>query len=788
MTVRTSRGYRVGLVGWLGAFAVTLAAVGVWRWEARSAPPYWDAVFGIWFEAHFLEETDFDYRRLRYEEKHGTRGGAYSYMTSIVPTALAVAFRLVPDSRVVITGYHWFNFACAAATIATVWLVLRSRAGPVGATLVALALVTTPVFSAQVDMASMELPLTLSALGAGLLAAGRRWRGAAIACLVTFAIKTTGLLVAVAAAGLAVLDLATARRGSRQWRRALAGLAALTLVIGVALLVVRWGGTLPFHLDPKNRPDIAGLVAALVWFPDLVVYFGLVFAAWAILAAASFARVAQRSRPGNIRRTVRLWLRLEPQVLFGVLFVPLVILSTTRLVLIPRYVIVTLPFVALMAGRLLYRPKPSRVGGHLILALVIGANLLNQDGSYYPSIAGAFGRPYARTGAMLERSREYFADHAANTAALERLAQIGDEPILAGHPFVYALSVPRLGYVSRPLHGFTLNEFSDSWPFFADIATTPIDSLPAEPVIVKVDNSYYHQSIRLAIPDPEPGDEILFADGLEPPLVVFRKRWGGRVPERAGLRRWYLERLLPWASPEERALALATQVEAWGDVEGQIAALRTGLDGYPASPRSAWEAARRHRAAGRVGEALAAALEAPTERSPAAQPESVDAKAPAGLNAALEHALSGQSELAARELEKIAAPESGASDADRATALSGLGARELTLGAVERAARRLEAARKLVDAPVVQRYLGLARLAQGRPGEAQSLFEKYLESRPADAEIWHALGLAQIRQGDRAAARVSWSKAVERSPGFRTARRDRERLEREWDDRGAKDG
>lgn len=781
MTFRAVSRRRSGLVGWFGAFAVTLVAVGLWRWDVRSAPPYWDAVYGIWFEAHFLEETDFDYRRLRYEEKHGTRGGAYSYMTSIVPTALAVAFRLVPDSRAVITGYHWFNFACAAAIIATVWTVLRTRAGPIGAALVAAALVTTPVFSAQIDMASMELPLTLSALAAGLLAARRRWRAAAIACLVTFAIKTTGLLVAAAAAGFAALDLVTARRGSVRWRRALGGLAAHALVIVAALLVVRWGGTLPFHLDPRNRPDIAGLVAAIVWFPDLVVYLGLVFGAWLILAAASFARIEPSPVLGRARRTIGLWLRLEPHALFGFLFVPLVILSTTRLVLIPRYVIVTLPFVALMAGRLLYLPKRSRVEGHVVLALFLGANLLNQDGRHYPSIAGAFGRPFARTGAMLERSREYLGDHAANTAALERLAQLGDEPILAGHPFVYALSVPRLGYVTRPFHGFTLNEFSDSWPHFADIAQSPIDSLPAEPIIIKVDNSYYHQSIRLALPDPEPGDEILFSDGLKPPLVVFRKRWRGNVPDRAGLRRWYLERLLPWASPEERAAALAWQYQEWGDTEGQIAALRTGLDGYPLTVSAVLTLACRLQAAGRAGEALAAALEAPAGELSPSVPEASDAKARASLDAALEYALAGRIAVAVQELEKLAAPDSGASTADRATALSGLGARDLTLGDVDSAAKRLESARELDDAPVVQRYLGLVRLAQGRAGEAQSLFERYLESRPADAEIWHALGLAQFREGDRAAARASWSTAIERSPAFRTARRDLERLEREWD-------
>jgi hypothetical protein len=66
---------------WLGGSLTLLAALAVARWDIIDSPPYYDFALGLFTEANYLVETDFDYYRLRYFEKVGNDGGPRVYMT-----------------------------------------------------------------------------------------------------------------------------------------------------------------------------------------------------------------------------------------------------------------------------------------------------------------------------------------------------------------------------------------------------------------------------------------------------------------------------------------------------------------------------------------------------------------------------------------------------------------------------------------------------------------------------------------------------------------------------------
>ena len=75
-----------------GRIVAIMFFITVARWEIIDSPPYYDFAIGIWPEAQFLADTNFDYHRLRYEENHAldVQGGPRSYITSVIPRLLSL--------------------------------------------------------------------------------------------------------------------------------------------------------------------------------------------------------------------------------------------------------------------------------------------------------------------------------------------------------------------------------------------------------------------------------------------------------------------------------------------------------------------------------------------------------------------------------------------------------------------------------------------------------------------------------------------------------------------------
>lgn len=739
-------------------FMLVFVAYMVAKWDWLESPPYWDAAFGVWTEASFLADTNFNYFRLRFQEAHATSGGAYAYLISVIPTILAALMKLGATTPDLLLGYHLFNLACASAVVTMVWWVAAPRMGSFFAALVAGLLAVTPVFTAQAEQASLEMPLVAAALAAFLSASRRGDRSAAALATLAFFIKPTGLLVTLTllcwrlTERLLLGRSPVAARNRRRRREIIHYGSCVAAQVAVLLA----SGIMADRVDPANRDSAAGLFALWFWCPDVVVIAIIVVMGWSFLLLGTLARVRPRSARSRIRTGLAAALRAEPLVFLTICLLFLDLLAAKGTVVLPRYLLVAMPLVYLALGILLIEKLSlTAVIPAAVLVAAIGFQIANSHGRFLTPIEKALSPAYARTGALLERSLEYRSDHLTHQAVAKAIvAEAESGPIFAGHPFAYYLALPRLGYVEKAVPGYALNAFSESYPGFPNIADAPFLDLPPQPIFVKLANSYHQRAIRFAIPDPESNDDILCREGGDSPIVVFRKRWGGYEPAREAREQWFLDRTYPWSATArarcngryfmmrkdfDRAIE-----EIWAGLEdamptadglpdkalaNDLAQLLVTLDRYPTAIMAKLSAHRRP-----VGQPWP---ELTVPRSPQlAEAESL-------ANAAVGELLADRFESSFELFTQALAANPNQKIADYV-----VGYLAFQEGRLEEARRWLEPIAAAGSAPA-DRLLGLIALQRGDVDRAMTSLERSVNQEPRAAEGRTYLGLAYAKAGLR---------------------------------------
>lgn len=529
---------------WTLAGLAVFAAITLWRLAIIASPPFFDCACLLFTEANFLVESGFDYRRLRYDEAWVNDGGPFAYMISVLPTLIALVMQATSRPQTVFVVFHLFNFACAAiVVVAAYWLFSRRLPRPTSA-LLALVVLTTPIFCVQIDMHGMDLPMTAFAMLAIVAIVKDRFILAALAAAGAFFMKPTGALV-----GLSVLlylgycvTLGRAARDPRFLRRAYVGIAVNFAALVAEYALYHWSGL-------SNRlvrtPELSSFTNDW-WICATDVYYisGVVAGALGVLALFCVPSVVATVKAIGWRRAVAAalaWPAREP------IFIPALVLYAGMLysmayyipVRCPRYFTLTVPtlylLVAVCFARWLARPWAA-----VALAALAVFNFANLDGRFFPAVE-KFPR-HSR-----ERSREYLADHNSVIAAMRAIEQQSQGlPIITGHPFAYYLALPRLGYVAKPLHGYSINWFTR--PEFPNV-TQLLTDRPREALFVWVDNLYYAIG-DATIRRPKPGDAIVYDDQQPSPLVVYRRRIPGATADE--LDRWYVDNLFfvqPVVSP-----------------------------------------------------------------------------------------------------------------------------------------------------------------------------------------------------------------------------------------------
>jgi tetratricopeptide (TPR) repeat protein len=205
----------------------------------------------------------------------------------------------------------------------------------------------------------------------------------------------------------------------------------------------------------------------------------------------------------------------DRQTLFGWLILLATVAALAQIYTIPRYLLLPLVFLWVNLGLVLFAHPALRRWGWGGALLVIGLNLANSRGQFFPPIA-TIDEFDQRTGALLERSREYLKDHRANRAAVKYLVDsAGSRPIIAPNPYVHFLSLPRLGYVEKPLAGYAANSFHT--PTFLPLDQFRNRTDAGDPLVVWAANRFAPiVNCRLLRPDPAADDELLHYSKLDP--------------------------------------------------------------------------------------------------------------------------------------------------------------------------------------------------------------------------------------------------------------------------------
>ncbi|MGD9646385.1 MAG: hypothetical protein AB7U73_11790 [Pirellulales bacterium] len=581
-------------LGRSGVWTAIVCALGcglllaIWRWETLTLPPWQDQAVGLWAEADYLVESGFNYWSLRYDVPHylDVPSGPRSYMISVLPTLVAIVMSLAPSPWHTAVVVHLVSFACGGVLLVVAFFAWCPRVGFVAALALCGALGTTPLWITQVELAGMDVPLGLCTLAALVALSRGSYGAAAVAAAAAFACKASGqLIVMTGITYLAGLLLFGGQREPSERRRQWQGLAAHSIVLVLAIALVRWGDTTWSQRFNSAWPDGLRLRHAM-WqtTPDVVCL--LVLGA-TVLLATLVRHVGKWLRAGGglavlMAQLARAW-RDDPLRAASTLLVAGFLLSHWFYIFFPRYIFAVLPAVYCLALPLHLTSRAAR------RALTLGAcalclfNLANAWGSLFPSLPRSDAVDYAvapsftpRSCMVLERSREYLAEHRSSMQTVAWLsAHCGDRPIMVENPYLFLLTRPRLGYVTRPVEVYDAGVFSQVIEAYCRLVREPPER---QPLLV-----WYGES-RVTLPPPEMAD-VVYNDQLDPPLIVYRKDLPASVaPTQQALEEWYLDATWSPAWVNDRLRQRLPFLYSTGRNERALAEAAIAVDWDPYDP------------------------------------------------------------------------------------------------------------------------------------------------------------------------------------------------------------
>lgn len=309
-------------------FTCVLAiAVFALHYDVLTAPPAIEQARGLWLQAAYLADTNFDYHRLETEEPGPEKFSAYSYerFKTSLPALLAAMMLVLPSPQAVIVAYRLLTFLATALVAAMVYGIVRPHTGRALGFLLIAALLTNPVFSVQTEMLGMEIPLALASVGVAWCLAYGRVGWSAVFALAAVAVKMSGAIAPLALVG----SLALVAASGRGWKAKLITWSGV-LLAGALLYVVlaRFGA----HRNQFLWNDLRS--GAPVLCPDLGLLLGITLAVWSLAQL----RHARSEKPvGNSR------VNSSRVGLYCGLFIALQIMVCDNVSFLVRYLTPTIP-------------------------------------------------------------------------------------------------------------------------------------------------------------------------------------------------------------------------------------------------------------------------------------------------------------------------------------------------------------------------------------------------------------------------------------------------------------
>lgn len=509
---------------WLFGFLVLFVAVAAWRYDVFACRPYWGAAIGVFAHAQALLDPAF----ARPVAESSPAPAMYS--TSFVPRLVAGLHSILPNASAVVIAVRLLNYACASLALVLAVRLLHRRVGWSGAALAAGAILTTPIFLVQVEQLGLEMFLVAGLVASAALLFEGRGVLAAGAALIAFLAKWTA--IAWIAAAFVYLVIETFRPNAARSKSAatIPALAAHSLALAVAAAVmywrwipdVPWGGWVP-----NERFGTSPMHQVWRWSPDLLAVAAIALLLWAWRTQQAAQSAGREAAGGDGVGAVD---PFDPVFLVGGLFTAFTFATAAATGATPASFVPLVPFVWMAAAALLLAGWKSNLPGTVVCFIAVGFNLYNSGGAALPPLADKGSRAW-RTGALLERSREYLADYAATEEVLHLAAQAYDDSkakaIAAPTPFVEHLAMPALGFATPSgLRGYSMSAFSTD-------RFRPIEAIqsedPGDLAVVFAWNRYTTDN-AWDNPPPQRGDVVLFDDPLGKTTAPLRLYVIRRIP------------------------------------------------------------------------------------------------------------------------------------------------------------------------------------------------------------------------------------------------------------------
>jgi hypothetical protein len=418
------------------------AALVLLRGAVLADPPYWDALLGLFPQAHWLAVHGLDPLALLREQPGYMEGGACVYPFSVGPWMIALLERAVPAIETRFALLHLASFACAAITAAAVFRLVRPLSG-LWAVLAAAAFLAQATSQALACQMGLELPFAAACAWTVVGLAEGSQRCAFLGALAALLIKPTGVvapataLVVLLGRRLVPRAFGAARTGDTRWILAHAALVGV-FVAELAVLAA-------FGRTPHGAGPFAGLAHLVLRRLPAVPEFGLGLLALTLALPAWIQRHVAHGRASAFEVAA---------VTFLVLYLLLLAQWDKPL---PRYLVVAFPALAALLVRLAAAVLRGTAPVAALCATACLFGLLNAQGRFHPDRpahvqAPVDGAPLAvNDGWLLERSLRY-RDGLELDRRIARAAEARPGTVfVTSWPLVQALVEPAFGYVPRPL-------------------------------------------------------------------------------------------------------------------------------------------------------------------------------------------------------------------------------------------------------------------------------------------------------------------------------------------------
>ncbi len=785
---------------WLVLMFIVAAFLTVDHRHVLTSPASQENVIGLWKEADFLNRTNFDYHRLWNEEPDFSLGCARTYLTSVLPTLLALLMKFLPAGAPIFFVLHMVSILSASVICIVLLRVLVDYVGVPLALLTCLALLTNPMFSAQTYVVGMELPMTAFGMLAIWLACENRFFLSAFAAFAAFLMKASGIVFALAL----ITYFAILLLSNEKYRRDKSFHAAVVvhgILLGLQLALTRAAGSVGNLRTAENQHTSTTLLSLPDWCPDFLVILVVSLVGTCVVIGQRVWKASADSHRGSplkgcLRELGHLATRYP---LWSLSWIMLLggLAAIETIAFIPRYLIYLLPFLYAVLVLFLAELRRGRTLAAVVLVAISCFNLMNTHGALYPHLSRSIGMELARTGGPLDRTHEVVDDHEANLAAMRALAEeTENRTIIAGRPYLDFLAMPDLKYIDIEATIYGVNSYSDQFPQILDIETI-LDDVPANPIFIVVGNSWLRLDGLFDVPRPEDGDLVIYTDHQRSPLVIFEKRWPQGTPSRRQLQDWYLDRLWPNARLVERAKFRISFLRERGDTEEAaneaVRALRIDPRDFHLRQLTASVLFE----LGRLEEAVDCCLGflefdrtlRETDYDPIVMarygPTATlipPPTSPSVNSASQEQYVRGLQMLHDGRLRDAIDPLEKAIrlDANHVDAMFCLGMIHQRQSRLTEATRRFQSVlrEQSTYASAVKRLAQIA-LAEGDPVRALNLAEQSVREGPGDAAAHHTLGLILARMDHREPAMLAFEKALAIDPANDAIRRDLDRVRKE---------